>query len=62
MRPATAPMKQDRNYSRFFSAFPAPVPLYLDGVTLKRYCKENINTPPPSFLIERRLFFYETLW
>jgi hypothetical protein len=23
-------------YSRFFSAFPAPVPLYFDGVTLKR--------------------------
>ena len=24
------------NYSRFFSALPAPVPLYFDGVTLKR--------------------------
>ena len=29
------------SYSRFFSEFPAPVPLYLDGVTLKRYRRES---------------------
>lgn len=36
LTPTPSPKGEGGSYSLFFSALPAPVPLYFDGVTLKR--------------------------